>query len=106
MPILKTFTGDNQFSEPILVGHEEKLQWEIKEATPSFSATVAIQWLIGSDDPSRPSDADLRWTTVQEINAGSTNIAGAFDGGKAWYRLAILNGEYTSGTADTKLQTG
>lgn len=106
MSITKTLSGEAQYSEPILIGRDQKLQYEIKESTLPFSAKVSLQWLIGSNDPSRPQDADTAWTTIEEINAGSANIGGAFDGGKAWYRLAILTGDYTSGAAVAKLQAG
>lgn len=105
MPLTKTLTGASQYTQAQMVGSGKKLQYEIIESTPNFIATVSIQWIIGSENASQPTPDDSRWATVDEISV-SGDDAGVFDGGKAWYRLAILAGDYTSGQATIKLMQG
>ena len=104
--IEKTFTGERQYTEPVFAATGRKFIYEIKESVPAFSATVSLQRLLSDTDPTRPHDEDPRWATVKEIAAGSADVAGACDGGKAWYRLAILAGDYVSGEAVARVTAG
>ena len=56
--IEKTFTGQLQYTEPILVPNGNWLQYQIKESTATFSATVSAQWILDISDPARPNDND------------------------------------------------
>ncbi len=104
--IEKTFSGANQYTEPVYVASEQRFQYEIKESTPTFSATVSVQVLMSTTDPTRPHDTDSRWTTVKAISAGSSDVAGVSNIGKGWYRLAILAGDHISGESMAKVSTG
>lgn len=106
MAIEKTFTAEAQYGAPLLVGGEQKVQYEVNVSTPPLNGTVSLQRITGRDDPARPDDANSAWATLLDLEVSGTNVAGTYDGGKGWYRLAVLSGNYTSGQATAKINAG
>ena len=100
--ITKTFTGEGQFSEPLLLAPEQRALLEING---NASLTVSFQWILcpPGDDPSRPNDNDSRWATVEQFDAASTPVYHAGKFGSAWCRAAVIAGDYVSGSTAIKL---
>lgn len=98
--LTKTFSGELQYTDPILVPNGNWVLFQIKESVASFSATVSAQWIMDISDPSRPNDTDSRWVTVDAFDVFSAPKTQVSSTGGFWFRLAILTGDYSSGSAE------
>ncbi len=97
--IQKTFSGEAQYSPAILVYHGQYLDYEIVESVATFIAHISIQRIMDISDPAQPNDADSRWVTVSEFDMVTGPTSNYSNVGAAWFRVAILTGDYTSGSA-------
>jgi len=103
--IENVLTGEGTYSDPILVAPDHYLMAEITEETSNLVATLSVQRILDASDPAQPNDADSRWVTIESLETGADPVSNVKHSGLAWYRIAILAGDYTSGSARVKLTT-
>ena len=102
--ITSVLTGENTYSEPILVASDQNIIIKITEYEANLVANLSIQRIAEVSDPARPNDADSRWSTVEKISFDGTIYKQDYSG-PAFYRVAILASDYTSGKAEVELSS-
>jgi len=103
--IENTLTGAGQFTDPIKVPPDHNLIIQVREVTATLSATLSIQQILDASDPSRPNDNSSAWLTIASLEGDTVPIKNTDHNGPGWYRIAILTGEYASGSAGIRLTT-
>lgn len=94
-----TFTGSNQFSDPIRIGSVGDSNGQRSLGiiiSGTWTATITLQ---------RSYDEGASWVdvTTYTANRSSPNYSDGLDNQALWYRLGIKAGAYTSGAADVTL---
>ena len=103
--IENTLTGAGQFSDPINVPPDHNLTIQVREVTATLSATMSIQQILDACDPARPDDNSSDWVTIASVEGDTVPINNNDHNGPGWYRVAILSGEWSSGSAGIRLIT-
>lgn len=103
--ITSVLDGAGTYSEPIMVASDQNVIIQVTEHTADLVATLSIQRIAEVGDPARPNAADTRWTTIKELDfATADEVKYEQDySGPAFYRVAILAGDYNSGKAQVEL---
>jgi hypothetical protein len=102
--LTKTFTAENQWSDPILIPAANRLLYQVEETVASLVAVISIQRIPDFSDPAQPNDNSTDWKTVKEFDAGSDPSCDILAFGAGWYRMGVATGDYTSGTGKITLQ--